>query len=288
MTDHASGRGRNTELREFLRSRRARITPSEAGLTSGQGVSRRVPGLRREEVAQLAGVSVDYYVRLERGRHLNVSEAVLNALAGALRLDATERAHLFALAKPARTKQQASPVQRVRPGLRQVLDASTEFPAMVLGRRLDILATNRPARALFGAGLAGLPREEWNMARLLFSEEGRRLYTDWELVARGAVAALRLYAGRHPGDPLLAELVDDLSARDEDFRRWWGDHDVHHHAYGTERFHHPVAGDLSLQYEALTPNGDPDQVLCLHVAEPGSPSEQALRLLTGEPAVRAD
>jgi hypothetical protein len=168
-----------------------------------------------------------------------------------------------------------------------VLDASTGIPAIVLGDRLDILEANRLARALF-TGLERLPREKWNMARLLFGDEGRRLYADWELVAHGAVAALRLYAGRHPGDPRLTELVDDLSARDEDFRRWWDDHDVHHHAYGTERFHHPVAGDLSLQYEAFTPGGDPDQVLCLHVAEPGSPSERAQWRLAGEPPVRAD
>ncbi|MFB9830798.1 helix-turn-helix domain-containing protein [Actinoallomurus acaciae] len=289
MTDHASAPGGNTELRDFLRSRRARITPLEVGLGSRPTDSRRVPGLRREEVAQLAGVSVDYYVRLERGRNLNVSESVLNAVARALCLDETERAYLLALAKPTRTRPRAAPVQSVRPGLRQVLDASTEVPAMVLGHRLDILAINRLARALL-TGLEALPRHEWNMARLLFGEEGRRLYTDWALVARGAVAALRLYAGRHADDPRLAELVDELSTHDEDFRAWWGDHDVHHHAHGTERFHHPVVGDLSLQYEALTPNGDPDQVLCLHVAEPGSPSEQALRLLarrSGDSPARA-
>jgi transcriptional regulator with XRE-family HTH domain len=157
MADHVSGRGRNTGLREFLRSRRARITPSDVGLIPGPATSRRVPGLRREEVAQLAGVSVDYYVRLERGRDLNVSEAVLNALAAALRLDETERAHLFALAKPTPAKHQVTPAQRVRPGLRQVLDALTGIPAIVLGHRLDIC---RPGTRTSAAG--GTPMTSTN------------------------------------------------------------------------------------------------------------------------------
>jgi transcriptional regulator with XRE-family HTH domain len=239
-----------------------------------------VPGLRREEVAQLAGVSVDYYVRLERGRHINVSEAVLDALARALSLNDTERDHLFAVARPARTRHRPMPPQRVRPGLYRVLDSLTEIPATVIGRRLDVLATNRMARALV-TDFDRLPYRERNMARYMFlNESARELYLDWEMAARSTVAALHLYAGRHPGDRQLAELIGDLSLRDTDFRRWWADHDVFRHAYGYKRLHHPVVGDLTLDYESLSVTGDPEQSLGLHTAEPGSPSEQALRLLS--------
>jgi transcriptional regulator with XRE-family HTH domain len=269
---------RAAELREFLRSRRARITPEEAGLLTEPG-TRRVPGLRREEVARLAGVSVDYYVRLERGRTRNVSEAVLDAVARALRLDDTERGHLFAIARPARRQQRPMPPQRVRPGLRRVLELLTDVPALVIGRRTDILAANPSARALF-TDFEALPHRERNMARFMFLDEAaRELYADWEASARGTVAALHLYAGRHPDDPRLAELIGELSVRDEDFRRWWAAHDVLRRTHGTKRFHHPVAGDLTLAYEALEPSGDPDQILALYTAEPGSPSAHALSLL---------
>ena len=278
MSVPSSGSGGNTELREFLRSRRARITPEEAGLSPQPG-TRRVPGLRREEVAQLAGVSVDYYVRLERGRTRNASGAVLDAVGRALNLTNTERDHLLALARPTRTRRRPMPPQRVRPGLHRVLESLTDTPAMVIGRRRDVLASNRMARALF-TDFEALPQRERNMARYMFLDEGaRELYTDWETGARGTVAALHLYAGRHPDDPQLAELIGELSVRDSDFRRWWADHDVLRHAYGTKRMHHPVVGDLILDYEALTVTDDPEQTLGLHTAEPGSPSEQALRLL---------
>jgi transcriptional regulator with XRE-family HTH domain len=245
----SSGAGGNTELREFLRSRRARIIPEEAGLPPQPG-TRRVPGLRREEVAQLAGVSVDYYVRLERGT-LNVSETVLDAVARALRLNDTERNHLFALARPARTQRRPMPPQRVRPGLHRVLETLTGIPAVVLGRRLDLLATNRIARALY-TDFDALPHRERNMARYVFLDEAaRELYADWEAAGRGIVAALHLYAGRHPHDPQLAELIGELSLRDRDFRRWWADHDVLRHTHGTKHYHHPVVGDLTLDYEGL-------------------------------------
>ncbi|MFC4031225.1 helix-turn-helix domain-containing protein [Streptomyces polygonati] len=278
MTDEGSTAGDKGELREFLRTRRARITPEEAGLTPAPGV-RRVPGLRREEVAQLAGVSVDYYVRLERGRGSNVSEAVLDAIARALRLNDDERGHLFAVARPARTRPRPLPPQRVRPGLYRVLETMTEVPAIVVGRRTDVLATNRLARALY-TDFDALPYRERNMSRFIFLDEAARgLYPDWEEVARSSVATLHLYAGQHPHDPRLAELIGELSVRDPDFRRWWADHDVHRRTFGSKRFHHPVVGDLTLDYEALTVTGDPDQVLGLYTAEPGSPSEEALRLL---------
>jgi len=286
MSEPASAAGGNTELRDFLRSRRARITPERAGLPP-EGGARRVPGLRREEVARLAGVSVDYYVRLERGRNLNVSESVLDALARALQLNDVERSHLFAVARPRRGQRRPLVPQRVRPGMRQVLTALTGVPALVLGRRLDVLDSNHLARALY-TDFEALPHRDRNMARFVFLDEAARgLYVDWADAARGIVAHLHLYAGSHPHDPQLAELIGDLSLRDQDFRRWWADHDVFRREHGTKRYHHPVVGELTLAYEALTPTDDPDQTLGLHTAEPGSPSEQALRLLaswTSEPA----
>jgi len=273
-----SDRPANTELREFLRSRRARISPDQAGLPAQLG-PRRVPGLRREEVAQLAGVSVDYYVRLERGRNVNVSETVLDAIARALRLDEVERSHLFAVAKPSRSRQRAMSPQRVRPGLYRVLDSLTDNPALVLGRRMDVLASNHLARALY-TDFEALPVRDRNMARFTFLDEtARALYVDWPAAARSEVAYLHLYAGRHPDDPQLVELVGELSLQDKDFRRWWAEHDVYRHSHGTKDYHHAVVGDLTLGYEAMTPTDDPEQTLGLHTAEPGSPSEQALRLL---------
>jgi transcriptional regulator with XRE-family HTH domain len=268
----------NTPLRDFLRSRRARVTPEAAGLAPHPG-SRRVPGLRREEVAQLAGVSVDYYVRLERGRNLNVSEAVLDAVARALRLDDVERGHLFALARPSRTQHRATPPQRVRPGLYQVLDSLGNIPALIVGRRLDILAGNRMAHALL-TDFAALPHRDRNMARYIFLDPAaRKLYDDWPTVARSLVAILHVDVGRHPHDPQLAELIGDLSRRDDDFRRWWADHDVLNNTHGTRLYHHPVVGDLTLDFEIFSPAGDEDQVVTLHTAAPGSPSERGLRQL---------
>ncbi|MFJ4963785.1 helix-turn-helix domain-containing protein [Streptomyces sp. NPDC088729] len=270
----------HAELRDFLRSRRARIHPEEAGAALHAG-RRRVPGLRREEVAQLAGVSVDYYVRLERGRNPNVSADVLDAVARALRLDATERAHLFNLARrrPARGRRAAERPQRVRPGLRRILDALPGTPAMILGHRLDVLAANSLAQALY-TDFDALPHRDRNLARFIFLDPtARDLLADWERAARGTVAALRLYAGRHPHDPRLSELVGQLSVHDEDFRQWWADHDVHEYTHGTKLYRHPLVGELALEYESLTLPDDPDQALYLYTAEPGSPSDSALRLL---------
>ncbi|WP_230690020.1 helix-turn-helix domain-containing protein [Catellatospora paridis] len=273
------------DLREFLRTRRARLTPGEAGLPDKPGI-RRVPGLRREEVAQLAGVSVDYYVRLERGRGDNVSASVLDAVARALRLDAVERDHLFAVAKPARRA--VLRPQQLRPAMLRVLDSFAGTPALIVGRRLDVLATNRLARALL-TDFDARPPGERNMARYIFLDEAvRELYADWSTAARDTVAALHLYAGRHPHDPELAALVGDLSARDRDFRRWWANHDVLRCGDGTKRFRHPLVGELTLSYEAFTPTADPDLTLGVSIAAPGSPAERALRLLAERTAAEAD
>jgi transcriptional regulator with XRE-family HTH domain len=264
------------ELGEFLKTRRGRIRPEDVGLPAlGR---RRVPGLRREELAQLAGVSVDYYVRLEQGRAGHPSEAVLEAIARALRLDDAERAHLFDLSRPARRRRTA-PVERVRPEVRRLVDALHHIPAMVIGRRMDVLAWNPLAAALL-ADWGALPREERNSALHFFLDDGARdLYPDWDEHARATVGWLRLAAGRHPDDAGLAELIGELSMKSEEFRRLWPRHDVREKAHGTKRFRHPIVGPLTLAYESLALPGDGDQTLVLYTAEPGSQSETALRLL---------
>jgi transcriptional regulator with XRE-family HTH domain len=267
-----------TDIRVFLRSRRARISPEQAGLPMLPGV-RRVPGLRREEVAQLAGVSVDYYVRLERGRSASVSVSVLDAVARALQLNDAERDHLFALAKPARRRPRAAATQRARPGLLHALQNIADIPAMILGHRLDVLALNRLASSFY-SDFDGLPPEERNMARFMFlNDAARDLYVDWSDTAREVVGMLHLYASHHPHDPRLSELVGDLSVSDRDFRRWWADQDVYRPSYGAKRYRHPLVGELTLGFEAFTPTGDLDQTLALYTVEPGSPSEHALRVL---------
>ncbi|WP_037077224.1 helix-turn-helix transcriptional regulator [Pseudonocardia spinosispora] len=272
----------NAELKEFLRTRRARLSVDDVEV-GGTGGVRRVPGLRREEVAQLAGVSVDYYSRLEQGRHLNVSDEVLDAVARALRLDDVERSYLFQVARsgPRRARRRTpARVQRVRPGVRRILETLDDVaPAFVFGRRMDVLATNRLARALM-TDFEALPPRDRNMLRYTFLDESARdLYLDWEEVARDNVAVLRLDAGRHPDDPLLAELVGELAVRSPEFRRWWADHNVRERSHGTKRYHHPLVGDLTIDYEAVALPGDADQTLCIYTAEAGSASETALRLL---------
>ncbi|QCD58741.1 helix-turn-helix transcriptional regulator [Streptomyces hawaiiensis] len=271
---------RSSEIREFLRTRRARITPEQAGLAP-HGGARRVPGLRREEVAQLAGVSVDYYVRLERGRTKGVSETVLDAVARALHLDETERAHLFDLTQPTpartRRKRPLAP-QRVHPVLYRTLD-SLSVPAVVQGRRTDVLAANKLAHALY-TDFEARPRRERNFARFVFLDEAARtLYADWEQVAGDCLALLRLYAGRHPDDPQLTELIGELSLHSDTFRRLWADHDVIAHTSGTKRLHHPLVGDLTLDYVVLAVEGDPEQTLVIYTPEPASPSAEALDIL---------
>ncbi|MFI5908500.1 helix-turn-helix domain-containing protein [Dactylosporangium sp. NPDC051541] len=270
---------RRTELAEFLRSRRARISPEAAGLPLYHG-RRRVQGLRREEVAQLAGVSVDYYVRLEQGRATNASEAVLDAVARALGLDAEERAHLRRLTRPARGVRRPAPPQRVRPQVQHLLTAMADAAAYVVGRRTDVLAWNTLGAALI-TGLDTLPTRQRNFARLLFGDEpaARALFADWPAKARDLVAFLHVDAGRHPDDPALAELVGELSLRSELFGRLWADHPVSDKGHTTATIHHPLVGPVELAYEALRLPEDPDQMLVTYSAPPDSDAAAALRLL---------
>ncbi|MBZ4015334.1 helix-turn-helix domain-containing protein [Streptomyces purpurogeneiscleroticus] len=279
-----------TELSEFLRTRRARLQPEDVGLPRHSG-RRRVPGLRREELAQLAGVSVAYYVRLEQGHGQNVSTAVLDAISGALRLNAAERAHLSHLVKPkAKRSRGAGRPQRVRPALQQLLDSMEGIPAYVAGRRLDVIGWNRMACALLG-DYAALPLEQRNVAWQVFLDPAaRELYVDWESKAADIVAFLRMDAGCHPDDPLLASLIGELSVKSERFRQLWATHDVQDKGFGVKRLHHPVVGPLTLSYETLRLPADPDQQLIVYHAEPGSASAESLRLLGSwaaeEPASR--
>jgi transcriptional regulator with XRE-family HTH domain len=265
-------------LGAFLRSRRARITPEDVGLPPSMGI-RRVPGLRREEVALLAGVSAEYYERLERGRRKTASASVLDAVARVLQLNAVERDHLHALAGSPGPRQTRTASARLRPGLRRALDSVTDVPALVLGPRYDLIAIN-DLGAAFYAGLDLLPAGQRNIVRYLFTvDAARELYDDWAGTARTVVAELRRYAGTHPHDPELADLVGDLSVRDQDFRRWWALQDVYRRDYGSKRYHHPLVGELELGYEAMTPVGDPELVFGAHTVEAHSPSAQALALL---------
>jgi len=267
------------EIRQFLASRRARITPEQAGLPV-YGGNRRVPGLRREEVALLAGVSVDYYTRLERGNLGGVSESVLDALARALQLDEAERAHLFDLARAAHTTTPArrrATRQRVRPGVQRILDAMTGAPADVRNGRRDILAANRLGSALY-AELYADPARPANVARFVFlSPRARAFFPDWEGAANDLVANLRTEAGRNPYDRGLSDLVGELSTRSQEFRTRWAAHHVHH--TGRKHLHHPVVGDLQLTYEVLALPADPGLSLVVYSAEPGSASQDGLHLL---------
>ncbi|MDQ0761348.1 helix-turn-helix transcriptional regulator [Streptomyces canus] len=268
----------NGDLGDFLRSRRARIRPEEVGLPSHG--RRRVPGLRREEVAQLAGVSVDYYIRLEQGRGPSVSEGVLDAVARVLRLDETEHAYLRTVARPTRKKpgprREAAP--RVRPGVQLLLDSMDRTPAFVLGPRMDVLAWNALADALSGYSRMAPARR--NIVRQLFLEpEDRDLYPDFAAVASQSVAHLRLNAGAHPDDPALRDLVGELSLKSEDFRRLWADHQVKACMYGVKRVRHPVAGLLTLPYESLVLPETPDRTLVAYTPEPGSETAERLALL---------
>ncbi|KUM77633.1 helix-turn-helix domain-containing protein [Streptomyces griseorubiginosus] len=291
MAEERTGGGsldRRAELSEFLRTRRARLKPEDVGLPEF-GRHRRVPGLRREELAQLAGVSVAYYTRLEQGNGRNVSAEVLNAIARALRLSDAESAHLTHLARPKQHKKKAGArTEQVRGPLRQLLD-SIEVPAYVSGRRSDILAWNRMAAAVFG-DWSELPAEERNWARLVFLKpEYRELFVDWDQKAYDMVSYLRMDAGCHADDPLLSTLVGELSLKSEEFRRLWATHDVKEKTYGVKRLRHPLVGDLALHFESFRLSDGTDQALITYHAEPGSPSAEALRLLAswGADATRA-
>lgn len=269
----------NRELADFLKRARAAVDPTRAGLPA-DGRVRRVPGLRREEVALLAGVSTDYYTRLEQGRRITPSTAVLDAISRALDLDSTGRAHLGHLVGARLSRGKVSrPVQRVRPGLYQLLGSMDSAPAMILGRRTDVLATNRAARVLF-ADFDAMPPTQRNYARWMFtSVQARDLFADWEVQARSAVENLRLDVGNDPHDPAAAALVDDLSSASAEFRSWWSEHRVFQRTHGTKRLRHPVVGALSVDYETFTMPGDADQTLFVYTTEAGTPSRDALTLL---------
>ncbi|MFJ7967754.1 helix-turn-helix transcriptional regulator [Streptomyces sp. NPDC096324] len=280
------------EVREFLTSRRARISPERAGLPTGS--RRRVPGLRRSEVAALADMSVEYYAKLERGNLAGVSPAVLEAVARVLRLDDAERAHLLNLAQAAdgsdaltRPGRRAKGARKVHRSLQWTLDAITAGPAFVRNGRMDVLATNPLARALY-RDIYSTPGNEANLARFQFLDPAsRRLYPDWDLFADIAVAILRTEAGRDPYDKDLHDLVGELSTRSEEFRTRWGRHDVRHHGTGTKRFHHEIVGELTLAFEGLELAAEPGLTLTIYAAEPGSASEEGLRLLASWTATHA-
>jgi transcriptional regulator with XRE-family HTH domain len=267
------------EIAEFLTSRRARITPERAGLpTYGK---RRVTGLRREEVASLAGVSIDYYKRLERGNASGVSDSVLEALARALQLDDAERAHLFDLAhatNPTAPRRRRPVQQRVRPVVQRILD-SMRTPALVRNARVDYLAANRLGRALY-APLFESREQPANSARFTFLDRAAvDFYPDWERVANDLVAHLRSEAGRHPYDRGLSDLVGELSTRSAEFRTRWAAHNVRFHRTGTKRLHHPVVGELSLSYESMELPADSGLTMTVYTAEAGSASQEALDIL---------
>ncbi|MEV4421461.1 helix-turn-helix transcriptional regulator [Patulibacter sp. NPDC049589] len=269
-----------SSLADFLRASRARVGPADVGLPD-DGRPRRVPGLRREELAQLANVSVDYVVRLEQGRSTGVSRQVLDALADALALDDAGRDYLLAVAGPPPRRRGAATPQSVPAPTLRVLEALGDTPAMVLGPCSDILAWNRMAAALitdFGA----LPPEHRNMVRLAFLDPAfRSLYGAWGRVAQDCVASLRMQAGRDPDDPRVTALVGELSVKDADFRRWWGDHRVRGSDQRRKQYVHPVAGPMVLDVQRFALLERPDLMLVAYTAEPGSEAEAALRFLAG-------
>lgn len=272
--------GQSAEFGKFLKAMRARLSPEDAGATESGG-SRRVPGLRREEVARLSGVSTDYYTRLEQGRNIHPSKAVLESVSRALRLDTGEHAHMMDLLEHcASSAANPGPAQKVRPALRQLLDAVGDVPAMVLGRRADVLAANRMASLLL-TDFSSMPATERNLTRwTILDDAARDLFRDWKTVAAEAVGSLRMDVGRHPNDPRTNQLVGELAVHSEHFRQWWAGHRVATRSAGTIRLHHPVVGDLELNFETLGLPDDPDQQLRVYSAKAGSPSSDALTLLS--------
>jgi transcriptional regulator with XRE-family HTH domain len=272
------------EVREFLMSRRAKITPDQVGLPAGP--NRRVHGLRRTEVAMLAGVSVEYYAKLERGAIAGASSSVLDAIAQALQLDDTERAHLFDLARTAdgiptsgRPRRRATKHSAARTSLHWALEAITDGIAFVRNPQQDLLATNALGRRFYSPVIGDGGRTP-NLARFQFLDPASHdFYPDWDLFAEMCVAIMRADAGRDPHNRALQNLVGELSTQSESFRTLWGSHDVRTHGTGTKRFHHPDVGELVLAYEELAITAEPGLVLLIYTAEPGSPSAERLRLL---------
>ena len=272
-----------TEIREFLVSRRARIRPEQAGLAA-YGSNRRVKGLRREEVAMLAGISAEYYVRLERGNVRGVSEEVLDGITRALQLDEADRMHLFDLARaantsPARRVSRSGSQERVRPVIQRILGSLVGVPAFVQSARLDVLAANRLGEAFYAPQFEDLVRPV-NGARFVFlNPRAREFFVEWDTIANDCVGMLRTEAGRDPYDKRISDLVGELSTRSEEFRHRWAAHHVKLHRTGVKRFRHPMVGDLTLDFEALDLPGDPGQRMLVYSAEPGSPSYEGLQLL---------
>ena len=280
------------EIRDFLKSRRDRVTPEQAGLPVYG--SRRVAGLRRGEVAQLAGVSVEYYTRLERGNLGGVSDSVLDALAQALRLDETERTHLYDLARAANTTPGRARAHRrpaaagVRPTVQRMLDAMPTVPAIVRNNRFDFVAANQLGRALFSDMYAD-PTCGANSARFSFlTAAGQRFYLDWERVSRNVVGSLRLEAAKNPYDRELSNLIGELSTRSDAFRVLWGAHEVHVFREGLKRLRHPVVGDLELEHETMLLPDESGLQVAMYSAPPGSASEDALKLLASWSATTAE
>jgi len=269
------------QVREFLVSRRERISPAQAGLPA-YGGNRRVKGLRREEVALLAGVSIDYYVRMERGNLAGASDGVLDGIAGALQLDEAERAHLFDLARaaqPTPPRKRRAKTSGVTDGIQQVLDAITDAPAWVRNARHDMLAANRMARALY-LPLFADPRRPVNNARFVYLDPAARdFFADWERAADDIAAMLRSEAGRNPHDKQLIELIGELSTRSEDFRARWAAHNVRFHRTGHKRLHHPVVGTLDLDFEAMEFPAHPGLTLLAYTAAAATPAADNLKLL---------
>ena len=270
------------QVREFLISRRERITPAQAGLLAYGGSNRRVKGLRREEVALLAGVSIDYYVRMERGNLAGASDAVLDGIASALQLDEAERAHLFDLARaaqPAPPRQRRRKTSGVTDGIQQILDAITDAPAWVRNARHDMLAANRLARALYTPVL-GNPRRPANNARFVYLDPAARdFFADWERAADDIAAMLRSEAGSNPHDKQLIELIGELSTRSEEFRTRWAAHNVRFHRTGRKCIHHPVVGVLDLNFEAMEFPAHPGLTLLAYTAPADTPTADSLRML---------
>ncbi|MET9451639.1 helix-turn-helix transcriptional regulator [Streptomyces cinerochromogenes] len=278
----------STELGDFLKSRRAAVRPEDVGIATAPA-RRRVTGLRREELALLAGVSITHYTRLEQGRAAGVSDSVLDAIARALRLTEDETAHLKDLARPARRRPAAPRAEHATPSARRLLAAMTDVPALLLDRRGDVLAWNRLGHALLAPHLPwqapDTPADRPNLVRMLFLDERyRALYTDWKEEAHLAVASLRLTAGRHPDDRALAELIGRLSIQSDEFTALWARHPVRTCTSGSKSLRHPAVGTLELGFENLCLPGTTGQRLIAYTAEPGTPSDAALRLLAATTA----
>lgn len=271
------GDTKKNELGGFLKACRGALSPHEAGLPEGSG-ARRVTGLRREEVAQLASISTDYYARIEQGR-ITVSAPVLNTLADVMHLDEDQRRYLFSLAGKPSIRTPRRTAQKVQPQLQRLLDDLTTTPAIVLGRRMDILAWNDLAAAMM-VDFAEIPAKQRNYVRILFTHPVMRaLYADWETVAQTAVAQLRMQAAKYPDDPRLSSLVGELSVQDPQFSQWWAGRTVKSLTTGTKTLHHQMAGELVLDWDTLVEAHDADQQLVVWTAPPESPTHEALRFL---------